>query len=118
MRSDHAVPGAQVSYKLGAVVQDGVAAFPLEHMTNPRTGEPGLTSTFVDADGNELFSEDRRSSALVWFGGDAPVSTADVSCCTRSTRPDETGTILLGFAGANHGRLFVDGRARRRRHSP
>ena len=23
--------------------------------------------------------------------------------------PDETGRILLGFAGANHGRLFVDG---------
>ena len=105
----HAVPGAQVSYSLGAVVQDGVAALPLEHMTNPRTGEPGLISSFVDADGNELFSEDRRSSALVWFGGDAPVSTADRLVLHTTYTPDETGTILLGFAGANHGRLFVDG---------
>ncbi|WP_254774009.1 glycoside hydrolase family 3 protein [Microbacterium sp. cf046] len=105
----HAVPGAEVSYSLGAVVQDGVAPLPLEHMTNPRTGRPGLTSTFVDADGAELFSEDRRSSALVWFGGDAPVATADRLVLHTTYTPEETGTILLGFAGANHGRLFVDG---------
>ena len=104
-----ALPDAHVSYDLGAVVQDGVAALPLERMTNPRTGEPGLTSTFVDADGNELFSENRRSSALVWFGGDAPVATADRLVLHTTYTPDETGTILLGFAGANHGRLFVDG---------
>ena len=42
-RSAHALPGARVSYELGAVVQDGVAEIPLEHMTNPRTGEPGVT---------------------------------------------------------------------------
>ena len=104
-----ALPGASCPYALGAVVQDGVAALPLEHMTNPRTGEPGLTSTFVDADDVELFSEDRRSSALVWFGGDAPVSTADRLVLHTTYTPDETGRILLGFAGANHGRLFVDG---------
>ncbi len=104
-----AAPGASVSYSLGAVVQDGVAGLPLERMTNPRTGQPGLTSTFVDADGAELFSEDRRSSALVWFGGDAPVSTADRLVLHTTYTPDETGTILLGFAGANHGRVFVNG---------
>ncbi len=104
-----ALPDVRVSYDLGAVVQEGVSALPLEHMTNPRTGEPGLTSTFVGADGAELFSEDRRSSALVWFGGDAPVSTADRLVLHTTYTPDETGTILLGFAGANHGRLFVDG---------
>ncbi len=105
----HALPEASVSYDLGAVVQDGVAALPLEHMTNPRTGEPGLTATFVDADGTELFSENRRSSALVWFGGDAPVAAADTMVMHTTYTPDETGRILLGFAGANHGRLFVDG---------
>ena len=104
-----AVPGAEVTFSLGAVVQDGVAALPLEHMTNPRTGEPGLTSSFVDSDGNELFTENRRSSALVWFGGDAPVSTADRLVLHTTYTPDESGAILLGFAGANHGRLFVDG---------
>ncbi|HET9996621.1 MAG TPA: glycoside hydrolase family 3 C-terminal domain-containing protein [Nocardioides sp.] len=105
----HALPGASVSYDLGAVVQDGVAALPLEHMTNPRTGEPGLTATFVDANGTELFSENRRSSALVWFGGDAPVAVAHTMVMHTTYTPDETGRVLLGFAGANHGRLFVDG---------
>ncbi len=36
-----ALPDAHVSYDLGAVVQEGVAALPLEHMTNPRTGRAG-----------------------------------------------------------------------------
>ena len=104
----HAVPGAQVSYNLGAVVQDGVAEFPLEQMTNPRTGEPGLTATWVDAAGEALFSEDRRASALVFFGGDAPVSSAEKFVLHTLYTPDETGRVLLGFAGASHARIFVD----------
>jgi beta-glucosidase len=103
-----AVPGAQVSYHLGAVVQDGVAEFPLAQMTNPRTGEPGLTATWVDADGAVLFAEDRRASALVFFGGDAPVSSADRFVLHTIYTPDETGRVLLGFAGAGHARIFVD----------
>jgi beta-glucosidase len=106
----HSLPGARVSYDLGAVVQEGVSELPLERMTNPRTGEPGLTATFVDADGVELFSEDRRSSALVWFGGDAPVAVAHRMVMHTTYTPEEDGRILLGFASANHGRLSVDGR--------
>jgi beta-glucosidase len=102
------VPDAKVSYDLGAVVQDGVAAFPLEQMTNPRTGEPGLTATWVDAVGEAIFAEDRRSSALVFFGGDAPVSAADTFVLHTIYTPDETGRVLLGFAGASHARIFVD----------
>ena len=36
-------------------------------------------------------------------------STADRLVLHTTYTPDETGRILLGFAGANHGRLFVDG---------
>ncbi|MGC5170546.1 glycoside hydrolase family 3 protein [Microbacterium sp. DT81.1] len=104
-----AVPHASVTYELGAVVQDGVAALPLEHITNPRTGEPGLTATFLDAGGAELFTEDRRSTALVWFGGDAPVGSAERIVLHTTYTPEESGRVLLGFAGASHGRLFVDG---------
>jgi len=104
----HAVPGAQVSFNLGAVVQDGVAEFPLEQMTNPRNGEPGLTATWVDATGEALFTEDRRASALVFFGGDAPVSSAEKFVLHTIYSPDETGRVLLGFAGASHARIFVD----------
>ena len=56
--------------------------------------------TFLDADGGELFAEDRRATALVWFGGDAPVEAAvDARARRRPTRPHETGEVLLGFAG-------------------
>lgn len=104
-----ALPGATVSYDLGAVVQEGVAALPLQQMTNPRTGAPGLTSTFVDVDGAELFSEDRFASSLVWFGGDAPITIADALVLRTVYTPTETGRLLVGFAGASHGRVFVDG---------
>ncbi|HZW41555.1 MAG TPA: glycoside hydrolase family 3 C-terminal domain-containing protein, partial [Agromyces sp.] len=104
-----ALPAAEVSYSLGAVVQDGVAEIPLEHLTNPRTAEPGVVVTFRDADGAELFTEDRRSTALVWFGGDAPIqASATVDVHTTFT-PDASGEILIGFASAKHGRVFVDG---------
>lgn len=105
-----AVPGADVRYEIGAVVQEGVAEIPLAQLRNPATGEPGVRVAFFDADGTELFAENRRSTALVWFGGDAPiVSTTTVVFDTLFT-PAETGDIELGFAGANPGRLFVDGR--------
>lgn len=104
-----ALPGAEVTYELGAVVQEGVAEIPLERLTNPRTGEPGLVVTFRDADGAELFTEDRRSTALVWFGGDAPIAASATVELRTTFTPDETGTALLGFATAKHGRVYVDG---------
>ncbi len=105
-----ALPGAEVSYELGAVVQEGVAEIPLVLLQNPATGEPGLRVRFLDAEGAELFAEDRRSTALVWFGGDAPIEASRTVVFETRFTPDESGTIELGFAGANHGRLFVDDR--------
>ncbi|MFC5789836.1 glycosyl hydrolase [Agromyces tardus] len=104
-----ALPHAEVVYELGAVVQEGVAEIPLERLTNPRTGEPGLVVTFRDADGVDLFSEDRRSTALVWFGGDAPIAASATVELHTTFVPEETGEILLGFATAKHGRVYVDG---------
>ncbi len=56
-----------------------------------------------------MFAEDRRATALVWFGGDAPVATAAVLALETTYTPAETGEILLGFAGASRGRVYVDG---------
>ena len=83
------------------------------------TGEPGVR---VDVPrtptGAELFAEDRRSTALVWFGGDAPIEAAAASsCCDTIYTPEETGEVLLGFAGANPGRALRRRRARPRRHA-
>ncbi|MEZ5256201.1 MAG: hypothetical protein R2705_04730 [Ilumatobacteraceae bacterium] len=63
----------RVRFAMGAVVQVGIEELALGAMTNPVTGEPGHRATFIAADGTVLFEEDRRSTALVYFGGDAPV---------------------------------------------
>ncbi|MBB2975848.1 beta-glucosidase [Microbacterium endophyticum] len=104
-----ALPNAEITYEIGAVVQEGVAEIPLEQLTNPVTGEPGLRIAFQDAAGSELFSEDRRSSALVWFGGDAPISATSTLVAEADVTTVESGELLLGFAGANPARLYVDG---------
>jgi beta-glucosidase len=103
-----ALPGTDISYSRGAVVQQGVVEFPLAQMTNPVTDMPGLRVRFLDEEGEEMFTEDRRASALVWFGGDAPISTAaSVELTTRWT-PAESGPVRIGFATVGHGTVVVD----------
>lgn len=98
-----------VTYNIGAVVQEGVAELPLDQLTNPVTGEPGLRVSFVDATGTELFAEDRRSTALVWFGGDAPVGESSAVQLHTIYTPEETGTVRLGAATVGEARLYVNG---------
>ncbi|TFD91110.1 beta-glucosidase [Cryobacterium lactosi] len=104
-----ALPNAEVTYSVGAVVQEGIAELPLATIVNPHTDEPGARVRFLDADGTELFAEDRRATALVWFGGDAPISASAVLEFSTRYTPEETGEVLIGFAGAGNGRIFVDG---------
>jgi beta-glucosidase len=104
-----ALPAAEVSYEIGAVVQEGVAEIPLASIENPVTGGPGVRVSFHGADGTELFAEDRRATALVWFGGDAPIGASRTIVLETRYTPAESGEIQLGFAGANPGRIFVDG---------
>ena len=98
-----------VSYSVGAVVQEGIAELPLEQITNPVTGGPGVRVRFLDANGKELFAEDRRSTALVWFGGDAPILASSMVQFHTFYTPEETGPVRLGFSTVGHGRIFVDG---------
>jgi beta-glucosidase len=98
-----------VTYSVGAVVHEGIAELPLEQITNPVTGTPGVRVRFLDSTGNELFAEDRRSTALVWFGGDAPISASSMIQFHTIYTPDETGTVRLGFSTVGHGRIFVNG---------
>ncbi|MDQ0801462.1 glycoside hydrolase family 3 C-terminal domain-containing protein [Arthrobacter sp. SLBN-112] len=98
-----------VSYSTGAIVQEGVAEIPLSQLTNPATGAPGLRVAFLDAHGTELFTEDRRSTALVWFGGDAPIRESSTVRLHMIYTPDETGSIRLGAATVGRTRIHVDG---------
>jgi beta-glucosidase len=99
-----------ITYSVGAVVQEGIAELPLSSITNPVTGEPGAHVRFLDASGETLFAEDRRSTALVWFGGDAPIASASVLEFTTRYSPESTGEILLGFAASGNGRVLVGGK--------
>ncbi|WP_083869749.1 glycoside hydrolase family 3 protein [Modestobacter italicus] len=104
-----ALPDAEVSYSLGAVVQDGLVELPLAELTNPVTGGPGLRARFLTADGAELFGEDRRKSVLVYFGGDAPIAAAATYELTARWTPTESQTVRLGFALIGAAQLYVDG---------
>lgn len=104
-----ALPGAEVVFETGAIVQEGVAELPLEQLTDPVTGEPGVVVSFHDADGAELFREHRRSTALVWFGGDVPIAESRKVVLRTFYTPDADEELRLGFATANPGRVFVDG---------
>lgn len=99
----------KVTYNVGAVVQEGIAELPLEQISNPVTGGPGVRVRFLDSNGNELFAEDRRSTALVWFGGGAPIAASSMVQFHTIYTPDETGPVRLGFSTVGHGRIFVDG---------
>ncbi|WP_309709121.1 glycoside hydrolase family 3 C-terminal domain-containing protein [Pseudolysinimonas sp.] len=104
-----ALPGAEVVFETGAVVQEGVAELPLEQLTNPVTGEHGVVVSFHDSDGRELFREHRRSTALVWFGGDAPIAESRKVVLHTFYTPEADEELRLGFATSNPGRVFVDG---------
>lgn len=100
---------AEVTYSLGAIVQEGLAEFPQGTMTNPVTGGVGAHVRFRDAAGKELFSEERFASALFYFGGDAPVAqTSTFEFATRWT-PTDSGPARIGFASVGRGRIFIDG---------
>lgn len=105
-----ALPDADITYSIGAVVQEGVAEFPLGTMTNPQSGEPGARVRFLAADGSELFAEDRFSSALVYLGGNAPIGESAVFEFRTTWTPAESGAVQLGFASVGHGRIFADGK--------
>ncbi|GAA3102871.1 beta-glucosidase [Kribbella aluminosa] len=104
-----ALPDADITYSIGAVVQEGVADLPLDTMTNPQTGEHGARVRFLAADGSELFAEDRFSSALVYLGGNAPIGDSAVFEFRTTWTPAESGAVRLGFASVGHGRIFADG---------
>jgi beta-glucosidase len=104
-----ALPHVQVSYALGAIVQNTVTELPLEQITNPITGEAGVRVRFLDADGCELHVENRRSTSLVWVGGDAPISRSAEFQLQTTWTPAESGKVRIGFAAVGAGRILIDG---------
>ncbi|TKJ20328.1 glycoside hydrolase family 3 C-terminal domain-containing protein [Blastococcus sp. CCUG 61487] len=103
-----ALPGVEVTYSVGAVVQDGVVELPLRELTNPSTGEPGLHARFLDENGTELFAEDRFASNLVYFGSDVPIEQAAEFELTTCWTPSDSGVVRIGVALVGTARLYAD----------
>lgn len=104
-----ALPDAAISYSVGAVVQKGIAPLNPADIVNPATGRPGMLVRFLDAEGGELFREDRLATALTYFGGEAPLGTAErIELSTRWT-PTLTGEVAVGFSAIGRGRISVNG---------
>ncbi|MEB3370047.1 beta-glucosidase family protein [Saccharopolyspora mangrovi] len=104
-----AFPGAEVSYSLGAIVQEGLAELDRDAMRNPVTGEPGARVEMLDAEGALLFTEDRLASGLVYFGGDAPIGELATLVFETDYTPTNPGPQRIGFASVGTGRVLVDG---------
>ncbi|GAA2358331.1 glycoside hydrolase family 3 C-terminal domain-containing protein [Saccharopolyspora halophila] len=103
-----AFPNAEVSYSLGAIVQEGLAELDRDAMRNPATGGPGARVEMLDAGGAVLFSEDRLASGLVYFGGDAPIGEMTSVVFETDYTPAESGPQRIGFASVGTGRILVD----------
>ncbi|MEO3802982.1 glycoside hydrolase family 3 C-terminal domain-containing protein [Nonomuraea sp. B1E8] len=103
-----ALPDAEITWTLGAVTQEGLAALPIARLTDPVSGEPGVRARFLDSGGRELLSENRRSSDLARLSGSRPAGTTSVEVTTRYL-VREQGTARLGIAGAGFATLAVDG---------
>ncbi|WNM24661.1 beta-glucosidase family protein [Demequina capsici] len=107
-----ALPGVDVRYAVGALNQVGLAGFPAEQITNPVTGLPGARVEFLDADGVQIFAEDRLATEYVWFGGDAPIAPARTVRAAFTLTPQRDEQIELGCAVTGPARVWIDGELR------
>ncbi|MDM8084336.1 glycoside hydrolase family 3 C-terminal domain-containing protein [Cellulomonas cellasea] len=101
-----ALPDVEVAHATGALVHQGLLPFDLDTVRDPETGEPGVRTRFLAADGAVVLDEARRASTLMWLG-DAP--DADVFEVVADFTPPASGPIELGFAVVGDTTLEVDG---------
>lgn len=104
-----ALPGTRVDHALGAIVQEDVEGFAPHLTRDPVTGLPGVRATFLDAEGETVLDEHRRSSALYWMG-DERLRRARTLVLSTAVSFERSGEVLMGFATSATGRLTVSGR--------
>lgn len=104
-----ALPDVEVTYSPGCIVRQGLADFPLDQLTNPVTGEPGVRTRFLDDDGRELLVEDRRASSLLYFGSGVPIEESSTFELRTQWVPPTSGRVNVGFALLGPAKLYVGG---------
>jgi beta-glucosidase len=101
--------GDELSYSLGAVVQVGIADLPLETLTNPVTGKPGIRVDFIGEKGEVLHSENRNASNVLWLGANVPLPVSSRLHVRATFVPTETEERHFGFASAQPVTLKLNG---------
>jgi beta-glucosidase len=102
-------PDASITWSRGAVVQAGLAALPVGHMTTPE-GKPGLRVRYLDAAGAELASEVREASRIVSFDAESRALRATIVEFALKYSPDDSGTVFpFGLEGVCDYRVTADG---------
>jgi beta-glucosidase len=101
-----AYPDADVVHVTGALVHDGVLPFALDEVRDPQTGEPGVRTRFLDADGATVLDEVRHATDLMWLGNAPVAHTLEV---LTDLTPVHGGPLELGWAVVGRTVLEVDG---------
>ncbi|HET9897289.1 MAG TPA: glycoside hydrolase family 3 C-terminal domain-containing protein [Streptosporangiaceae bacterium] len=103
---------AEVVIAEGCQTWATVPAPPLDTLTDPVTGEPGLRLTFIAADGTVLRCEQRTATAFAWWDGFPPGVGWGESGSIRLDliyQPEASGPHLIGAAGVGRLTITVDG---------
>ncbi|MEV0062294.1 glycoside hydrolase family 3 C-terminal domain-containing protein [Nocardia sp. NPDC050718] len=96
-----------VTYTAGVRLSEDLVPAPLSVVTDPATGEPGLSVRYLAA-GTELGVQHRSASRLVLLGEPLAARATTVEVHAR-LRADVTGAWQIGVAGVGHIRLDLDG---------
>jgi beta-glucosidase len=111
--------GDNLSYSIGAVVQQGIAELPRKEIVNPVTGKKGVRVDFF-VDGTEpVYSEDRLSTNLIWLGVvEIPIAQATKLKLTTDFTPAKSAKLLIGYAMAQPVKITINGETHIDTHLP
>ncbi|MGS2809144.1 beta-glucosidase [Nocardia sp. MW-W600-9] len=96
-----------MTHTAGVHLSEDLIPAPLALMTDPETGEPGMSARYLKDD-TELGTQHRTTSRLVLLGEPLAAQSNIVELRTR-LRADLAGDWQIGFGGVGHIRLDIDG---------
>ncbi|MCU1644561.1 MAG: bglX [Nocardia sp.] len=96
-----------VRYTPGVHLNDHMIPVPLDLVTDPETGTPGLRLRYLDGD-TVLDSEHRTAGGLMLFGNPNAMQAKSFELRGK-LRVDTAGEWRIGFAGVGMLRLDIDG---------
>ncbi|MFE3060616.1 beta-glucosidase [Nocardia sp. NPDC059239] len=91
----------------GVHLSENMIPVPLDLVTDPETGEPGLSLRYLDGDA-VLDTEHRRAGSLMLFGNPNALQAKAIELRGR-LRADVAGEWRIGFAGVGTLTLTLDG---------